>query len=182
MGTRKVKLTGLAYWSRVFEDNRDLTGFEDALKDVGGQTCIDVDLDADNMALLRKSKSMKRGTDSPDNDGLTRVRFTRKWEDRIAGGAPKVVKADGTVWDLDDDGPIGNGSEVEVVLSVYDTSRKAIVGTRLDKVKVLKHVVYDPDADDDDEPAPPPAKAQGKVNKPLPKASNHEDMDDEIPF
>ena len=65
MGTRKVKLTGIAYWSRVFEDNRDLTGFEDALKDVGGQTCIDVDLDADNMALLRKSKSMKRGIDSP---------------------------------------------------------------------------------------------------------------------
>ena len=65
---------------------------------------------------------------------------------------------------------------------MYDTSRKAIVGTRLDKVKVLKHVAYDPDADDDDEPAPAPAKTQGKVNKPLPKASNHEDMDDEIPF
>lgn len=182
MGTRKVKLTGIAYWAKVFEDNRDLTGFEDALKDVGGQTCIDVDLDADNMALLRKSKSMKRGTDSPDNDGLTRVRFTRKWQDRIAGGAPKVVKADGTAWDFDDDGPIGNGSEVEVVLSVYDTSRKAIVGTRLDKVKVIKHVAYDPDADDDDEPAPAPAKTQGKVSKPLPKASNHEDVEDDIPF
>lgn len=182
MGTRKVKLTGIGYWAKVFEDNRDLTGFEDALKDVGGQTTIDVDLDDDNMALLRKSKSMKRGTTSPDNDGLTRVKFTRKWQDRIAGGPPKVVKADGTTWDFDEDGPIGNGSEVEVVLSVYDTSRKAIVGTRLDKVKVLKHVAYDPDADDDDEPAPAPAKTQGKVTKPLPKASNHEDVEDEIPF
>lgn len=183
MATRKVKLKGLAYWSRVFEDNRDLTGFEDALKDIGGQTTIDVDLDDDNMALLRKSKSMKRGTDSPDNDGLTRVKFTRKWQDKIAGGPPKVVKADGTVWDFDEDGPIGNGSEVEIVLSVYDTSRKAIVGTRLDKVKVIKHVSYDPDADDDDdEPAPPPAKTQGKVTKPLPKASNHDDVEDDIPF
>ena len=34
MATRKVKLTGLGYWAKVFEDNRDLTGFEDALKDV----------------------------------------------------------------------------------------------------------------------------------------------------
>lgn len=182
MATRKVKLTGIAYWAKCFEDNRDLTGFEDALKDVGGQTCIDVDLDDANLALLRKSKSMKRGTPSPDNDGTTRVRFTRKWEDRIAGGAPKVVKADGTVWDLDDDGPIGNGSEVEVILSVYDTSRKAIVGTRLDKVKVLKHVVYDPDAEDEDDAPAPPPKAQGKVNKPLPKTPVHDDMDDEIPF
>ena len=37
MATRKVKLTGLGYWAKVFEDNRDLTGFEDALKDVGGE-------------------------------------------------------------------------------------------------------------------------------------------------
>lgn len=182
MATRRVKLTGTAYWSRVFEDNRDLTGFEDALKDSGGQTTIDVDLDDDNMAKLRKSKSMKRGTSSPDNDGLTRVKFTRKWEDRIAGGAPKVVKADGTVWDFDEDGLIGNGSTVEVTLSVYDTSRKAIVGTRLDKVKVLVHKEYDPDAEDEDDAPAPPPKTQGKVSKPLPKTPVHDDMDDEIPF
>lgn len=181
MGTRKVKLTGLGYWAKVFEDNRDLTGFEDALKDVGGQTCIDVDLDDDNLAKLRKSKSMKRGTTSPDNDGLTRVRFTRKWEDQYAGGAPKVVKADGTAWDFDEDGPIGNGSTVEVILSVYDTSRKAIVGTRLEKVKVIEHIAYDPDADDEEEEAPPPKAApKGQVRKPLPKVPA--DMDDEIPF
>lgn len=181
MATRKVKLTGPAYWAKVFEDNRDLTGFEDALKDVGGQTCIDLDLDAGNLAKLRKSKSMKRGTESPDNDGLTRVRFSRKWQDTYAGGAPKVVKADGTVWDYDEDGPIGNGSTVEVVLSVYDTSRKAIVGTRLEKVKVLEHIPYDPDAEDEDEDDAPPPKA---VDKPAQKkaATKSKVEDDEIPF
>lgn len=188
MPTRRVKLTGLAYWAKVFEDNRDLTGYEDALKDVGGQTTIDMDLDDDNMALLRKSKSMKRGTDSPDNDGLTRVKFTRKWEHKIQtkkgimdlGGEPVVVKADGTKWDYDEDGPIGNGSTVEVTLSVYDTSRKAIVGTRLDKVKVIEHVPYEP-ADDAEEDEAPPPKAQAKTPpKPLPKAKA--DMEDEIPF
>ena len=188
MATRKVKLTGLAYWSKVFSANRDLTGYEDALKDVGGQTTIDMDLDDDNMALLRKSKSMKRGTDSPDNDGLTRVKFTRKWEHKIQtkkgvmdlGGEPVVVKADGTKWDYDEDGPIGNGSTVEVTLSVYDTSRKTIVGTRLDKVKVIEHVPYEP-ADDVEEDEAPSPKAQAKTPpKPLPKAKA--DMEDEIPF
>ena len=174
MGTRKVKLTGYAYWAKVFEDNRDKTGFENALVEIGGQTTIDMDLDAENMDKLKKSKSMKRGSPSNDNDGMTRVRFTRKWTEEYGGGEPTVVKADGTKWDYDEDGPIGNGSTVEVVLSVYDTSRKAIVGTRLDKVKVLEHKAYNPDGDDDEEEeVKPAAKA---------KAPSKVDLEDEIPF
>lgn len=172
MGTRRVKLSGLAYWSKVFAENRDLTGFENALADVGGQTSIDVDLDKDNLALLVKSRSMKKGTPSKENEGLTKVKFTRRWEDKIAGGPPVVVKADGQPWDYDVDGVIGNGSLVEVVLSVYDTSRKSIVGTRLEKIRVVEHKAYDPDAED--EPAPPPKAA----DKPKVKV----DLDDEIPF
>jgi hypothetical protein len=183
MGTRKVKLTGLSYWAKVFEDNRDLTGFEDALKDIGGQTTIDMDLDDANLEKLKKSKSMKRGKDSPDNDGLTRVRFTRKWTEQYGGGAPTVVKADGSVWDYDEDGPIGNGSTVEVTLSVYDTSRKAIVGTRIEKVKVLEHLEYNPDEEDEEEeaPPPPPKKAAAPAAKTRAAPSARE-LEDEIPF
>lgn len=177
MGTRKVKLTGLGYWAKVFEDHRDLTGYEDALKDSGGQCTIDVDLDASSIAKLNQSKSMLKGKDSPDNDGLTRVRFKRKWTEAYGGGAPKVVKADGSVWDFDEDGSIGNGSTVEIILNVYDTSRKSIVGTRLEKVKVISHVEYNPDADEDD--APPPAKASVKAAPKPPQVSIE---DDEIPF
>ena len=174
MGTRKVKLTGYAYWAKVFEDNRDKTGFENALVEIGGQTTIDMDLDNESMEKLKKSKSMKRGSPSNDNDGMTRVRFTRKWTEEYGGGEPTVVKADGTKWDYDEDGPIGNGSTVEVVLSVYDTSRKAIVGTRLDKVKVLEHKAYNPDGDDDEEEeVKPVAKA---------KASAKMELEEEIPF
>ena len=179
MATRKVKLTGLGYWAKVFEDNRDLTGFEDALKDVGGQTCIDMDLDVDMMQKLSDSKSMKKGSDSADNEGMTRVRFTRRWQEKYGGGAPKVTKADGTAWDFDEDGAIGNGSVVEVLLNVYDTSRKSIVGTRLEKVKVLEHVKYEPDEDEDDAPAPKPAAKA----KPKPAPAPVDDLeDDEIPF
>ncbi len=172
MGTRKVKLTGLGYWAKVFEDNRDLTGFEDALKEIGGQTTIDMDLDADNMEKLKKAKSMLRGKDSPDNDDKVRVRFKRKWTEQYGGGEPVVLKADGTAWDYDEDGPIGNGSTVEVTLSVYDTSRKAIIGTRLEKVKVLEHRPYVKDEDEDE--APP--------LKPKAKTPSKEELDDEIPF
>lgn len=170
MATKKVKLSGIGYWAKIFDSNRDLTGFEDALKDSGGQTTIDVDLDSDNYALLKKSGSMKKGRQSPDNPDLTRVKFTRKWEQQFAGGAPVVQKADGTIWDYDVDGVVGNGSEVTVVLSVYNTSRSSIIGTRLDKVKVTKHVAYDPD--EDDTPAPTPAAK--KTPAPV--------TDDEIPF
>lgn len=173
MATRRVKLSGIAYWAKVFPENRDLTGFENALVDVGGQTTIDMDLDKDNLALLNKSRSMKKGTPSKDNDGLTRVKFTRRWEDKVSGGPPVVVKSDGQPWDYDVDGTIGNGSLVEVILSVYDTSRKNIVGTRLEKVKVVEHKEYNPDAEED-EPAPPPKAA----DKPKVKV----ELDDDIPF
>lgn len=189
MGTRIVKLQGIFYWAKVFESNRDLTGFEGALTDIGGQTTIDVDLDADNYALLQKSKSMKKGTPSPDNPGHTRVKFTRKWSENYGGGAPDVTKADGLPWVFDEDGPIGNGSEGIVTLAVYDTSRKSIVGTRLDKVKVLVHKEYIPVDDDTpgireytkkaDTPDTPPA-----ATKPAAKAPTRTQtlVDDEIPF
>lgn len=120
---------------------------------------------------------------SPDNEGLTRVQFTRKWQENYGGGAPKVVKADGSTWDFDEDGYIGNGSVVEVILSVYDTSRKSIVGTRLDKVKVLEHVRYDPDDAEDEEPVEDrqPTSAKPKA-KPQAKAPVEDLEDDVIPF
>jgi hypothetical protein len=179
MGTRKVKLTGIGYWAKVFEDNRDLTGFEDALKESGGQCTIDVDLDAASIAKLNQSKSLLKGKESPEDSSLTRVRFRRKWTEEYGGGAPKVVKADGSVWDYDEDGSIGNGSTVEIILNVYDTKRKGIVGTRLEKVKVTNHVEYNPD-EDDEEDAPPPKAAPKAAAKPAPKPMTIDE--DDIPF
>jgi len=171
MATRKVVLTGIAEWAKVFEDNRDLKGFEGAYEEFDGACTIDMILDKENMDRLSASRSMKKG--SPDAEGRgTRVRFVRKfntgrdWD----SGSPTVLKSDGTKWDMDIDGLIGNGSIVAVTLSVYDTSRKSIVGTRLDRVKVLEHVK--PPSDDDDEVAamPPPQKlkvVQGEEEVPF---------------
>ena len=171
MATRKVILVGIAEWAKVFEDNRDMKGFEGAYEEFDGACTIDMILDKENMDRLIASKSMKKG--SPDAEGRgTRVRFVRKfntgrdWD----SGSPTVLKSDGTKWDMDIDGLIGNGSIVAVTLAVYDTSRKSIVGTRLDRVKVLEHVK--PPSDDEDEVAamPPPQKlkvVQGEEEVPF---------------
>ena len=176
MATRKVILVGIAEWAKGFEENRDIVGFKDGdapgtYEDTDGACTIDMILDKENMDRLIASKSMKKG--SPDAEGRgTRVRFVRKfntgrdWD----SGSPVVVKSDGTKWDMDVDGLIGNGSTVAVTLSVYDTRRKSIVGTRLDRVKVLEHVL--PPSNDDDEVVsmPPPQKlkvVQGEEEVPF---------------
>ena len=143
MATRKVKLSGIAEWAKVFEQNRDMQGYEGAYIDCNGACTIDVILDDDNMTRLQASRSMKRGKTDPDGRG-TVVRFVRKFDTGRDwdGGAPVVLKEDGTRWDFDVDGPIGNGSDVDVYLSVYDTKMKSIVGTRLDKVAVTTHRPY----------------------------------------
>ena len=151
MATRKVKLTGIAEWARVFESNRDMDGFDGVYRDHDGACTIDLIMDDDNLTALKASRSMKKGSPDPQGRG-TKVKFIRKfntgkdWD----SGAPVVKKSDGTDWDYDLDGTIGNGSTVEVVLSVYDTKMKSIVGTRLDAVTVLDHVQYVPDTASDD--------------------------------
>ena len=157
MATRKVVLTGIGEWAKVFEDNRDMKGFEGAWEEFNGACTIDMILDDENMQILRNSKSMKKGTPDPEGRG-TRVRLIRKFDTGRDwdSGAPVVTKADGSKWNYEEDGTIGNGSTVQVTLSVYDTSRKGIVGTRLDRIKVINHVEYQPEDEDEVAPPPPP--------------------------
>tara|TARA_R110000772_G_scaffold59297_3_gene134251 strand:- start:8018 stop:8527 length:510 start_codon:yes stop_codon:yes gene_type:complete len=155
MATRKVKLTGIAEWAKVFEANRDPNGYEGAYQVCDGACTIDVILDDANMAILKASRSIKRG--APDKDGRgMKVKFVRKFKENYGGGAPTVTHADGSVWDYDTDGTIGNGSTVEVDLIVYDTKMKNIVGTRLEAVTVLEHVKFirPDDGDAIDMPSP----------------------------
>jgi len=160
MATRRVKLTGIAEWAKVFTQNRDMLGFEEAYVSCDGACTIDVILDEANMALLKASKSMKRGKADPQGRG-TMVRLVRKFDTGFdwASGPPVVLKPNGEAWDYDMDGTIGNGSTVEVILSVYDTKMKSIVGTRLDKVTVIKHLEYVSPDDDVQEVAPRPTES-----------------------
>ena len=169
MATRIVKLTGIGEWAKVFEDNRDMQGYDGVYESCNGACTIDLVLDEDNMAKLKASRSIKRGKPDPAGRGHT-VRFVRKFDGGQPrnSGAPIVLKDDGTPWTYADDGTIGNGSTVEVTLSVYDTRMANIVGTRLDKVKVIEHLEYVPDTG---ETPPPVTEANGK-SVPHPVAEN----------
>lgn len=136
MATKKVVLKGQSMWARIFPDNRDMKGYEGAYEEFDGAYTIDLLMDKENKMKLKDSGSAKKG--KFDDDGNFSVKFIRKHKDRFewASGAPEVVKADGTAWDFETDGPINNGSDIEVELSVYTTAYSP--GTRLEKVKVLK--------------------------------------------
>lgn len=164
MATRKVKVSGIAEWAKVFSQNRDMEGFDGVYRDHDGACTIDVIMDDDNLTALKASRSMKKGSPDPQGRG-TKVKFIRKYDTGRDwdSGAPVVKKSDGTDWDFDLDGSIGNGSTVEVELSVYDTSRPAIVGTRLDKVTVLELVEYVRDTAGETTSPPTAAKQEGEV-------------------
>lgn len=146
MGTTRVKLQGKANWAKVFEENRDMVGYEDAYRSCEGAYTIQVELDRENFEKLASTgaaKASKAKAREVEKLGTVEIKFQRKHKDRFewASGAPKVMKADGTEWSFADDGLIGNGSMVEVDVSVYTTSKAT--GTRLESVTVLDLVEYD---------------------------------------
>ena len=136
MATRKVTLTGKAHWAKVFPENRDMKGFEGAYEECDGAYTIEVALEKDQLDKLKAAKSAKKPV--LKDDGTLRIKFVRKHKDKFdwAGGPPKVVDSDDDPWDFDSNGFIPNDSEVEVLVSVYDTSYRP--GTRLEEVKVLE--------------------------------------------
>jgi hypothetical protein len=186
MGTRKVVLTGYGYWMRVFEQNRDLLGYEGSLKELGGQAVMNMDLDDENYGKLIGAKFMDNmNAPSQDNPGHHRVKFTRKWTDQFGGGAPEVLKADNNPWDFDTDGLIGNGSKIAVIVQVYDTKNKKIFGHRLEKIKVLEHVKYDSDGFGDigaDAVKPVVDVANGVSTAKTKPVPSKEELEDDVPF
>lgn len=148
MATRNIKLTGTAQWARVFEENRDLKGYNDAYVSTDGACTINVVLSDTEFAKLKAAGSMKRGSKTPDGD--TQVKLERKYKTQFewASGAPKVVGPDDEVWTYSDNGIIPNDSIVEVDVSVYDTKYAGVTGTRLDAVKIMS-VAELPDRSED---------------------------------
>jgi hypothetical protein len=149
MATRMVTVHGIAEWAKVFEQNRDLTGWKPTVQAEGsyekysGACTIDMILDDENITKLRTAKSGKEPKPDLEGRGL-RVKFDRKFNSGYdwSSGAPAVTKSDGSYWDYDVDGPIGNGSIVETTVSVYDLPKYGNTGTRLESVRVIDHVPH----------------------------------------
>jgi len=142
MATEIVKLQGKAMWAKVFERNRDTEStnpnINQKLKEMGGQTSITLLMDQEELQKFQNTGSRKQTKVFEEGIG---VNFSRPWTHRIEdfGGAPQVVDEEGNDWD--DSVSIGNGSEVEVAISIYDTSLGK--GTRLEGVRVIDLVEYE---------------------------------------
>lgn len=140
MASKFIKLNGTAKWAKVFEDNRDMTGYNGQYLTCEGAYTIDLVLEPEEFKKLKDAGSQKR--DKITDDGL-QVKLNRKhkvvskagevldW----ASGAPEVVKGNGQPWNFEVDGEIRNGTPVEVTVVVYPTSF-GNHGTRLEKVVV----------------------------------------------
>ena len=85
MGTTIVKLIGIAEWAKVFEQNRDLTGWKPTLQAEGsyekynGACTIDMILDEDNIAKLQAARSSKTPKLDPEGRGM-RLKFDCKFD------------------------------------------------------------------------------------------------------
>lgn len=136
MATKRVYLTGKAHWAKLFERNRDTADFH---KETDGVTSVQLELDQSEYEKLKEVGSRLRPKVMDDK---VMVNIRRPWVHLAIeefGGPPQVVDADGQDWD--DGVSIGNMSEVEVAVDVYDT--KMGKGTRLAGVRVLDLVPYE---------------------------------------
>ena len=166
MGTKQVKIQGMAKWAKVFEQNRDKRGYEDAYVECDGAYTIELTMDKDNfmvLADLNAAKASKIKQKEVEKFGEVALKFVRKHKDRFewSSGAPIVTKADNSLWDVDKDGLIGNDSIVELTVDVYDTSKAT--GTRLVAVKVLNNVGFEKDATKTPPPSAPKTPTSDEV-------------------
>ena len=137
MATQRIEVEGIFEWAKVFEVNRDYKFSEET----DGQYQLSVIVDADTAKKLKAAGCRRRP--SIDEEGRGQVfRFTRPHHTSNSWqcGAPKVAGPDGSPWNIEEDGLIGNGSSGRVLLEIYDTTKGT--GTHLVAVQVTDHVQY----------------------------------------
>ena len=166
MKTTYVTARGFAEYAKVFPENRDLAeksthpGVKKMLKQSDGQYSINF-YPADETEMKKcfgplahelygGGERLKEGADYGTGKffNLKRkhsdIRTTAKGDVDFGGRVEVVHFADddnkGNAWSFEDDGLIGNGSEVLVKFSVYGEGTTQSV--RLEKVGVINHVPY----------------------------------------
>lgn len=147
----EVKTTGPIEWAKVFETNRDMTGYEGAYVDFEGAYTVQQILSKDEYAKLQAAGTQKKPNQKRLMDGELMLKFERKHkitsrDGKVipqAGGAPKVMNADGTAWDKEVNGLIGNGSTAEVtnlITTFKGGDGKMYSRTTMTEVKIIEHI------------------------------------------
>lgn len=150
---KEVTTVGPIEWAKIFEGNREMSGYEGAYDDCEGAYTVTQILTKDEFAKLQKAGSQKKPIQKRLMEGELAVKFERKHLVKAksgdviaqAGGAPKVLGPDGKTWDVETDGLIGNGSKAEItnlITTFAGQDGKMISRTSLTKIKILEHVQY----------------------------------------
>lgn len=152
----EVTTTGPIEWAKIFENNRDLTGYDEAYVPFDGAYTVQQILSKDEYAKLQSAGTQKKPNQKRLMDGELMIKFERKH--RVtrkdgtvipqAGGAPKVINADGETW-TEDMGLIGNGSTAEITnlittfkgLDGKMYSRTSMIAVKVLELKVIEEKV-----------------------------------------
>jgi hypothetical protein len=131
---------GVAHWAKILGPPRD--------NDFTGERewSIDVTPDAEGRELLKELGLSDRLREPKDSDKRTESFLSFRHREFKADGEKadpiRVVKADATQWNKDNDGLIGNDSEVNAKFVVRDYGKGKKQGMYLRAIQVVKLVPY----------------------------------------
>lgn len=150
MASKTIKFRGKAMWFKIYEPEtfRNSTNWK-----------VDLVVDKENLELYKKSGIMKKVKEKEEGTTLS---FTRPQTKEIKGinnlfAPPKVYAEDGSIlvdykvneakdgFDrVGDPVLIGNGSDVELTVTVYDWGTKGAggVGQRLESIRIIDLIEY----------------------------------------
>lgn len=138
MAATQYYFSGKAEWAKVFPSNMD---------NFRGKSFYAIDLIVTDEEAERFRATGSQHKPKKESEGYSRLSLRRNQDNEANpewGGPPKVIiespDNDGTYVDLTDK-LIGNGSDVTVRITVYDTNAFG-KGTRLDVVRVDKLVEF----------------------------------------
>ena len=134
MAATSYYFSGEARWAKVYPHNKD---------EYQGKTFFSMDLVVDEATKKRWEATGSKSRPRPDAETGNWILKLRRNEvneqNEEWGGPPKVIKVENDE-NVDMEELIGNGSEVTVRVTVYDS--KSGKGTRLDVVRVDKLVEF----------------------------------------
>ena len=150
MAYQEVTTFGTLEWAKVFEDNRDLKGYEGEYEKTEGAYVVDQVLDKEEYQKLVNAGSQKKPKQKRLMDGEIVIKMMRPHrvvkrdgtELPQAGGAPEITDIDGNPVSE----RIGNGSKAEVtnLISTFKgQDGKVYSRTTMTKIKILELVPFE---------------------------------------
>lgn len=150
MAYQEVTTVGTIEWAKVFEDNRDMKGYDGEYEKTDGAYVVDQVLSKEEYQKLINAGSQKKPKQKRLMDGEIVIKMMRPHrvtkrdgtELPQAGGAPEVTDADGNPISE----RIGNGTKAEItnLISTFKgQDGKVYARTTLTKIKILELVPFE---------------------------------------